>query len=233
MQVINEGGTEEQKKKFFTMFAEDDDCTGSVLLSEPNAGSDTLLDPEDIKAGVSMKADEDGDCYVLNGTKHMSSLIGFSKVLIVYGRTDRTVRSKDGTTTFIVPPEEMSGITYGQVHDKMGYRLYPNGESFWDNVRVPKAYILDEVNDDILSRTSPASNQRCCYSESAASQLSIRNSHDFPPRSMVRWLRLTEGDLTSRRRCRHRRSRRSPTWYWNLTSADVACESTRCCLPGA
>ncbi len=152
MQVINEGGSEEQKKKFFTMFAEDDDCVGSVLLSEPNAGSDTLLDPEDIKFGVSMKADEDGDCYVLNGTKHMSSLMGFSRVLIVYGRTDRTVRSQDGTTTFIVPPEEMPGITYGQVHNKMGYRLYPNGESFWDNVRVPKAYILEEVNKGLSSR---------------------------------------------------------------------------------
>jgi len=152
MQVINEGGTEEQKKKFFTMFAEDDDCTGSVLLTEPNAGSDTLLDPEDIRSGVSMKADEDGDCYVLNGTKHMSSLVSWSKVLITYARTDRTVPAKVGTTTFIVPAEEMTGLSYGQIHNKMGYRLYPNGESFWDNVRVPKAYILGNVNEGLSSR---------------------------------------------------------------------------------
>jgi len=152
MQVINEGGTEEQKKKFFTMFAEDDDCTGSVLLTEPNAGSDTLLDPEDLKSGVSMKADEDGDCYVINGTKHMSSLVGFSKIHILYTRTDRSVTAKKGTTTFIVPVEEMSGLTYGQVHDKMGYRLYPNGETFWDNVRIPKKYILGEVNEGLSSR---------------------------------------------------------------------------------
>jgi alkylation response protein AidB-like acyl-CoA dehydrogenase len=152
MQVINEGGTAQQKKKFFTLFAEDDDCTGSILLSEPNAGSDTLLDSEDVKTGVSMKADEDGDCYILNGTKHMSSLIGFSKVLIVYTRTDRTVPAKVGTTTFIVPAEEMTGLSYGQIHNKMGYRLYPNGESFWDNVRVPKAYMLGEVNEGLSSR---------------------------------------------------------------------------------
>jgi len=152
MQVINEGGTAEQKKKFFTLFAEDDDCTGSILLSEPNAGSDTLLDSEDVKTGVSMKADEDGDCYTLNGTKHMSSLISFSKVLIVYTRTDRTVPAKVGTTTFIVPAEEMTGLSYGQIHNKMGYRLYPNGESFWDNVRVPKAYMLGEVNEGLSSR---------------------------------------------------------------------------------
>jgi alkylation response protein AidB-like acyl-CoA dehydrogenase len=149
--VITEAGTEAQKKKFLTQFVEDDDCTGSILLSEPNAGSDTLLDPEDVKSGVSMKADEDGDCYVLNGTKHMSSLVGFSKVLIVYARTDRSVPQRDGTTTFIVPAH-LPGITYGQVHDKMGYRLYPNGESFWDNVRVPKEYILGEVNNGLSSR---------------------------------------------------------------------------------
>lgn len=152
MQVINEGGTEEQKKKFFTMFAEDDDCTGSVLLTEPNAGTDTLLDPEDLKSGVSMKADEDGDCYVVNGTKHMSSLVSFSKVHILYARTDRSVPAKQGTTTFIVPVEEMSGLSYGQIHDKMGYRLYPNGETFWDNVRIPKKYILGKVNEGLSSR---------------------------------------------------------------------------------
>jgi alkylation response protein AidB-like acyl-CoA dehydrogenase len=150
-QVITEGGTEAQKKKFLTQFVEDDDCTGSVLLSEPNAGSDTLLDPEDLKSGVSMKAEEDGDCYVLNGTKHMSSLVGFSKVLIVYARTDRSVPQRVGTTTFIVPAD-LPGITYGQIHDKMGYHLYPNGESFWDNVRVPKEYILGEVNKGLSSR---------------------------------------------------------------------------------
>ena len=150
-QVITEGGTEAQKKKFLTQFVEDDDCTGSILLTEPNAGSDTLLDPEDIKSGVSMKAEEDGDCYVLNGTKHMSSLVGFSKVLIVYARTDRSVPARVGTTTFIVPAD-LPGITYGQIHDKMGYRLYPNGESFWDNVRVPKEYILGEVNEGLSSR---------------------------------------------------------------------------------
>jgi alkylation response protein AidB-like acyl-CoA dehydrogenase len=150
-EVITQGGTEAQKKKFLTQFVEDDDCTGSVLLTEPNAGSDTLLDPEDLKSGVSMKAEEDGDCYVLNGTKHMSSLVGFSKVLIVYARTDRSVPARVGTTAFIVPAD-LTGITYGQIHDKMGYRLYPNGESFWDNVRVPKAYILGEVNEGLSSR---------------------------------------------------------------------------------
>ena len=151
IQVINEGGTGAQKKKFFTEFAADDDYTCSILLSEPNAGSDTLLDPEDIKSGVSMKADEDGDAYVLNGTKHMSSLVGFSKLMLVWARTDRTVTSREGTTTFIVPAG-LPGITYGQVHNKMGYRLYPNGESFWDNVRVPKEYILGEVNMGLSSR---------------------------------------------------------------------------------
>ncbi|MEE9274212.1 MAG: acyl-CoA dehydrogenase, partial [bacterium] len=38
------------------------------------------------------------------------------------------------------------GIEYGRVHNKMGYRLYPNGESFYDNVRVHEDDVLGEVN---------------------------------------------------------------------------------------
>jgi alkylation response protein AidB-like acyl-CoA dehydrogenase len=51
----------------------------------------------------------------------------------------------DGVTCFILGGDE-EGITYGRTHNKMGYRLYPNRESFYDNVRVHKDNVLGEVN---------------------------------------------------------------------------------------
>ena len=42
-QVIVEAGTEYQKKKFLPEFAADDEYTTSILMTEPNAGSDNIL----------------------------------------------------------------------------------------------------------------------------------------------------------------------------------------------
>jgi alkylation response protein AidB-like acyl-CoA dehydrogenase len=144
-QLIVEAGTEAQKKKFLTEFAADPDYTCSILMTEPNAGSDNILPYNAPGAGVSLTAVRGGDSYILNGSKHMSSLVSFSKLLLVYARTDRTQPVRQGTSTFLVP-HNLPGISYGQVHNKMGFRLYPNGETFFDRVRVPKEYRIGEEN---------------------------------------------------------------------------------------
>ncbi len=144
-QVVVEAGTEAQQKKFLTEFAEDHDYTCSILMTEPNAGSDNILPYNAPGAGVALTAVPDGESYILNGSKHMSSLVGFSKLLLVYARTDRNKPVRQGTSTFLVPPD-LPGISFGQVHNKMGFRLYPNGETFFDHVRVPKEFMLGKEN---------------------------------------------------------------------------------------
>jgi len=143
--VILAAGTEQQKKEFLTEFAKDHDYTTSVLLNEPDSGSDNILPYNAPEGGVALKAVPDGDSYVLNGSKHFNSLVGFSKLLLVYGRTDSKQPVRQGTSTFLVP-HDLPGITYGQIHNKMGFRLYPNGETFFDNVRVPKEYMIGGLN---------------------------------------------------------------------------------------
>ncbi len=137
--------TEDQKKKFLKAFVEDDDYTGSLLLTEPNAGSDNVLPYNAPEAGIATTAVPDGNYYVLNGMKHYISLASFSKLLLVYARTDRKVGVRQGTTIFLVPGD-YRGVSYGQVHNKMGWRLYPNGEVFFDKVRLPKEYMLGTLN---------------------------------------------------------------------------------------
>jgi alkylation response protein AidB-like acyl-CoA dehydrogenase len=144
-QLIVEAGTEYQKKKFLTEFAADPDYVCSILMTEPNAGSDNILPYNAPGAGVALTAVREGDSYILNGTKHMSSLVSFSKLLLVYARTDRSRPVRQGTSTFLVP-WDLPGISYGQVHNKTGFRLYPNGETFFDRVRVSKEYMIGEEN---------------------------------------------------------------------------------------
>jgi alkylation response protein AidB-like acyl-CoA dehydrogenase len=144
-QVIVEAGTEFQKKKFLSEFAADDEYVTSILMTEPNAGSDNILPYNAPGAGVSVTAVPDKDAYILNGVKALNSLVGYSRLLLVYARTDRSLPVRRGTSTFLVPAD-LPGITYGRVHDKMGFRLYPNGETFFDNVRVPKEYMIGGLN---------------------------------------------------------------------------------------
>jgi alkylation response protein AidB-like acyl-CoA dehydrogenase len=152
MRSVMEVGTEEQKKLVLTEFAADPDYVCSYVASEPNSGSDNVS-PYNAPpgSGISTTAIQDGNYFVLNGTKHMISLAGFSKLLLVWTRTSPNLPANDGLTGFLVPAD-LPGISYGQVHNKLGWRLYPNGEIFFDKVRVPKEFMLGELNRGVAVR---------------------------------------------------------------------------------
>jgi alkylation response protein AidB-like acyl-CoA dehydrogenase len=142
--VILAAGTGNRRRNFFQV-RQRSQLYHLCLLNEPDSGSDNILPYNAPDGGVALKAVLDGDSYVLNGSKHFNSLVGFSKLLLVYGRTDPKQSVRQGTSTFLVP-HDLPGITYGQIHNKMGFRLYPNGETFFDNVRVPKEYMIGGLN---------------------------------------------------------------------------------------
>ncbi len=143
--AINKVGTKAQKDKWLKMFVEDDDCVCSVVMTEPNHGSNNLYRQSDPSLGLETSAVKDGDYYVINGVKHFNSLVGFSKIFILFARTDPSVPVHKGTTCFLVHGEQ-PGVKIGRVHNKMGYRLYPTAESFYENVRVHKDDILGKLN---------------------------------------------------------------------------------------
>ncbi len=143
--AIAKCGTEGQKEKWLKMFVEDDDCVCSVVMTEPDHGSNNLLRQSDPSLGIGTTAVKDGDYYVINGVKHFNSLVGFSKIYFLLARTDPHVPVYKGTTCFLVHGDQ-PGVKHGRVHDKMGYRLYPTAESFYEDVRVHKDDILGELN---------------------------------------------------------------------------------------
>lgn len=133
--VLDKHGTEEQKQKYIRPLVAGG-VVGAFALTEANAGSDA--------AGVQTIAVEDGDDYILNGTKCFITGGYSAEILTVFAMTDPSKKT-GGLTAFIVE-KSMPGFSVGKVEDKMGIRGSEAAELIFDNVRVPKANIIRQVN---------------------------------------------------------------------------------------
>ena len=133
---INEFGTEEQKQKYLRPLV-DGSKIGCYGLTEPGAGSDVQ--------GAQTVAVEDGDDYIITGSKVFTTNSGFADTCIVFALTDRTVPAAKGMTAFIVDLKEMPGITVSENIERMGIRAASNCIVTYEKVRVPKDRILGKV----------------------------------------------------------------------------------------
>jgi butyryl-CoA dehydrogenase len=126
-------GTEEQKQKYLVPIAKGEKL-GCYCLTEPNAGSNA--------ANQETTAVEDGDAFVLNGTKSFITTAGPADVLILYASTDRSKGPK-GITAFIVDADT-PGVNKGKQEKKLGIRASDTREIALVNARVPKVNVLGE-----------------------------------------------------------------------------------------
>ncbi len=131
---INRNGTEAQKRKYLPKLVSGE-FIGALAMSEPNAGSDVI--------GMQMKAQKQGDHYLLNGTKMWITNGPDADVVVVYAKTDFDAGAK-GITAFLV--EREFGFTSAQKLDKLGMRGSNTGELVFNNVAVPAENILGELN---------------------------------------------------------------------------------------
>lgn len=128
-------GTEEQKQKYLRLMAEGKKI-GAYGLTEPASGSDA--------GGMKTVAKEDGDHYIINGSKIFITNGGLADIYVVFALTDPNDRRS--TTAFIVE-SDFEGFSVGKKEDKMGIRSSPTTEIIFENCRVPKENILGEVGD--------------------------------------------------------------------------------------
>jgi len=106
-----------------------------LAYSEPNAGSDL--------AAIQTRAVEDGDFLVVNGQKIWGSGAHVSDCGWMVARTDMNAQPYKGTTLFIVD-NKTPGITIRPIINIDGFHSF--NEVFFDNVRVPKANVVGEMN---------------------------------------------------------------------------------------
>ena len=150
--LIADRCTPEQRERFFTPFLADDAYLLGGGITEPNAGSDNRLPPaDDPRAGFKLKAERDGDEWVLNGEKCFIANANVGKLFFAYTRTNPHVPIGVGTTIFAVPIDT-PGVRIGKVFNKSGWRFYQNAELIFENARVPHANMLGEVDSGLKAR---------------------------------------------------------------------------------
>ena len=125
------GGTEEQKKKYLPLVARGEKLI-AFGLSEKFAGSDA--------GGLKVRAEQDGDGWVLRGEKKWTTNGGVADLYTVFAVTDPTSRSRR-ISAFIVE-KEMEGFSIGKVEDKMGIRCVPVVETIYDGVKLTNDHLL-------------------------------------------------------------------------------------------
>ena len=128
--------TPEQRKKWLTAYVKDPLFQISTASTEDNAGSENMLPYNGIDGGYRTTAVREGDFYIVNGRKRFISGAGYSKLYFVYVRTDKTKGINEGASLLMIPIGT-PGMSFGRVHDKMGYRLNLNREIIFDNCKVP------------------------------------------------------------------------------------------------
>ncbi len=126
-------GTEEQKQRYMPRLA-----TGELIaafcLTEPGAGSDA--------AAVKTTAVQEGDHWVLNGSKLWITNGGIAGFFTVFARTG-TADAHGKMTAFIVTAD-MPGVSTSPHEDKMGLRASSTTSVMFDNVKVPAGNLLGE-----------------------------------------------------------------------------------------
>jgi alkylation response protein AidB-like acyl-CoA dehydrogenase len=136
-QPIKLFGSEELKDRFLPRCASGE-WSPAFALSEPEAGSDP--------GGMITRAVQDGDEWVIDGTKNWITNLGVADFYVVFAVTDREAGHSHGITAFVVEADR-PGFSVGKLEHKLGIRGSPTGQPIFDDVRVPEENVIGEVNE--------------------------------------------------------------------------------------
>lgn len=132
-------GNEEQKQKYLPLLATGQ-WIGAWGLTEANTGSDAIR--------MQCVAKEDGDSWILNGTKNWITHGISGHVAVVIARTGDLLDSR-GMTAFIVE-RGTPGFSGGKKENKLGMRASETAEMIFDQCRIPKSQVLGNVGDGFI-----------------------------------------------------------------------------------
>ena len=118
-------------------------CPASAMTEEA-AGSDNALPYDAPGHGALLEARREGDEWVLNGSKMMTTNGGLAGVYFVHGRTDPDAGIGDGLTLFVIPADT-PGFSTGPWYSKIGQRGSPQADLQLENVRLTDDHVVGEV----------------------------------------------------------------------------------------
>ena len=169
-------------------------------LTEPSGGSDPA-------GAIQSTARRDGDVWILNGTKQFISGADRADFGITFARTDRD-KGRDGITCFIVDTDAPGFHVRRVIHTLRSARYAT--EIQFEDLRVPSANVLGEVNKGFAIARDRVARQRIPYSagcigvatvaqEMAINYAKERSTFGAPlaTRQAVQWM-LVENEIDLR-----------------------------------
>ncbi|OHC80102.1 MAG: isovaleryl-CoA dehydrogenase, partial [Rhodoferax sp. RIFCSPLOWO2_12_FULL_60_11] len=133
---IKRNGSLEQRQKYLPKLISGEHV-GALAMSESGAGSDVL--------GMTLKAEDKGGFYLLNGSKMWITNGPDADTLVVYAKSDPELGAR-GVSAFLIE-KGMPGFSVAQKLDKLGMRGSHTGELVFNNVEVPAQNILGGLNN--------------------------------------------------------------------------------------
>jgi hypothetical protein len=144
-------GTAEQKAAYLPGL-----CDGSLIgvqgMTEPDTGSDAFA--------LATRADDDGDGFVLNGSKTFITNAPVADIFVVFAATNPAVGAL-GLSAFLVD-RATPGLTVGRPLHKMGLRTSPMSELFFDDCRLDRSRLLGRTGNGIAIFNHSIDWERAC-----------------------------------------------------------------------
>lgn len=157
---IVEFGTDAQRRAYVPLLA-GGKVLGGFGLTEPGAGSDA--------GGTATTAVDQGDHYLLNGTKRFITHAGVGEIFVATART-APGKGNRGITSFIVTKDtvdldrcralgvghaadlpKLKGVRSGKKEDKMGWRASDTRELIFEDAVVPKENVLGAMGEGFIN----------------------------------------------------------------------------------
>jgi glutaryl-CoA dehydrogenase len=132
MYPIHAFGSDAQKERYLPKMAKGE-LIGCFGLTEPDHGSNP--------AGMRTTAIDDGDAWVINGTKRWITNGNLAHVALVWAK----VGGVNGEVRGFLVPTDTKGFEARLIHKKMSLRASVTSELILEDVRVPKDAILPGV----------------------------------------------------------------------------------------
>ncbi|HRH66715.1 MAG TPA: acyl-CoA dehydrogenase family protein, partial [Bacteroidia bacterium] len=132
-------GNEEQKQKYLSKLSTGE-WIGAWGLTEANTGSDALR--------MRCVAKQDGDHWVINGTKNWITHGKSGDVAVVLARTGDLLDSR-GITAFVVE-RGTPGFKAGKKENKLGMRASETAELVFEDCRIHKSQVLGEIGEGFI-----------------------------------------------------------------------------------
>ncbi|MES2918422.1 MAG: isovaleryl-CoA dehydrogenase [Pseudomonadota bacterium] len=135
---IFRNGNAEQRARYLPKLVSGEHI-GALAMSEPNAGSDVV--------SMKLRADKQGDRYVLNGNKMWITNGPDAHTYVIYAKTDLNAGPR-GMTAFIVE-RGFKGFSQAQKLDKLGMRGSNTCELVFQDCEVPEENVLGKVGEGV------------------------------------------------------------------------------------